>query len=114
MQLGKVIGGGLPVGAYGGRKDIMQMVAPAGKIQVPSASPFCNSVLCCVNGVNETTQRKHFSQMHIVLKVHSMGSGFHVADPQTDQLLESSVQRLCSMLGWAPCMALARETEGRG
>jgi glutamate-1-semialdehyde 2,1-aminomutase len=28
--LGKVIGGGLPVGAYGGRKDIMSLVAPAG------------------------------------------------------------------------------------
>ncbi len=28
--LGKVIGGGLPVGAYGGRADIMKMVAPAG------------------------------------------------------------------------------------
>ncbi len=28
--MGKVIGGGLPVGAYGGRRDIMQMVAPAG------------------------------------------------------------------------------------
>jgi glutamate-1-semialdehyde 2,1-aminomutase len=28
--LGKVIGGGLPVGAYGGRRDIMDMVAPAG------------------------------------------------------------------------------------
>ncbi len=28
--LGKVIGGGLPVGAYGGRRDIMQMVAPVG------------------------------------------------------------------------------------
>lgn len=28
--LGKVIGGGLPVGAYGGRRDIMAMVAPAG------------------------------------------------------------------------------------
>jgi glutamate-1-semialdehyde 2,1-aminomutase len=28
--LGKVIGGGLPVGAYGGRKDIMGLVAPAG------------------------------------------------------------------------------------
>ncbi|CAN0369503.1 unnamed protein product, partial [Ectocarpus sp. 12 AP-2014] len=26
----QVIGGGLPVGAYGGRKDIMEMVAPAG------------------------------------------------------------------------------------
>ncbi len=28
--LGKVIGGGLPVGAYGGRRDIMSLVAPAG------------------------------------------------------------------------------------
>lgn len=30
--LGKVIGGGLPVGAYGGRKDIMQMIAPLGPV----------------------------------------------------------------------------------
>lgn len=30
--LGKVIGGGLPVGAYGGRRDIMEMVAPAGPV----------------------------------------------------------------------------------
>ena len=28
--LGKVIGGGVPVGAYGGKKEIMQMVAPSG------------------------------------------------------------------------------------
>jgi glutamate-1-semialdehyde 2,1-aminomutase len=28
--LGKVIGGGLPVGAYGGRREVMQLVAPAG------------------------------------------------------------------------------------
>ncbi len=30
--LGKVIGGGLPVGAYGGRRDLMEMVAPAGPV----------------------------------------------------------------------------------
>jgi len=30
--LGKVIGGGLPVGAYGGRRDIMELVAPAGSM----------------------------------------------------------------------------------
>ncbi len=30
--LGKVIGGGLPVGAYGGRRDIMEQMAPAGPI----------------------------------------------------------------------------------
>jgi len=28
--MGKVIGGGLPVGAYGGRKDLMELVAPIG------------------------------------------------------------------------------------
>lgn len=30
--LGKVIGGGLPVGAYGGKKEIMSMVAPEGPV----------------------------------------------------------------------------------
>ena len=30
--LGKIIGGGLPVGAYGGRRDIMQMLAPEGPV----------------------------------------------------------------------------------
>ena len=30
--LGKVIGGGLPVGAYGGRKEIMEQVAPLGPV----------------------------------------------------------------------------------
>ena len=30
--LGKIIGGGLPVGAYGGRKEIMEMMAPAGPV----------------------------------------------------------------------------------
>lgn len=30
--LGKIIGGGLPVGAYGGRRDIMDTVSPAGPV----------------------------------------------------------------------------------
>jgi glutamate-1-semialdehyde 2,1-aminomutase len=30
--LGKIIGGGLPVGAYGGRRDLMELVAPAGPV----------------------------------------------------------------------------------
>jgi glutamate-1-semialdehyde 2,1-aminomutase len=30
--LGKIIGGGLPVGAYGGRRDVMEMVAPLGPV----------------------------------------------------------------------------------
>ncbi|HKA36710.1 MAG TPA: glutamate-1-semialdehyde 2,1-aminomutase [Thermoanaerobaculia bacterium] len=30
--LGKILGGGLPVGAYGGRRDLMEQVAPAGPV----------------------------------------------------------------------------------
>ncbi len=32
ITLGKVIGGGLPIGAYGGRREIMQRVSPAGDV----------------------------------------------------------------------------------
>ncbi len=30
--LGKIIGGGMPIGAYGGRRDLMDLVAPAGPV----------------------------------------------------------------------------------
>ena len=30
--LGKIIGGGMPIGAYGGRADLMELVAPAGPV----------------------------------------------------------------------------------
>lgn len=30
--LGKILGGGLPIGAYGGRRDIMQMISPSGPV----------------------------------------------------------------------------------
>ena len=32
VTYGKIIGAGMPVGAYGGRKDVMELVAPAGKV----------------------------------------------------------------------------------
>lgn len=32
VTYGKIIGGGMPVGAYGGRKDVMRVVSPAGKV----------------------------------------------------------------------------------
>ena len=32
VTYGKIIGAGMPVGAYGGRKEIMQMVSPAGPV----------------------------------------------------------------------------------
>lgn len=32
ITFGKIIGGGMPVGAYGGRRDLMQQIAPRGPI----------------------------------------------------------------------------------
>jgi len=32
VTLGKIMGGGFPIGAYGGRKEIMEMIAPTGKV----------------------------------------------------------------------------------
>ena len=52
--LGKVIGGGLPVGAYGGRRDIMQMVAPAGPMY--QAGTLSGNPLAMVAGIETLSE----------------------------------------------------------
>ncbi len=54
--LGKVIGGGLPVGAYGGRRDVMQMVAPAGPMY--QAGTLSGNPLAMTAGI-ETLKELH-------------------------------------------------------
>ena len=39
--LGKIIGGGLPVGAYGGSKEVMRTVAPAGPMYQVTSFILC-------------------------------------------------------------------------
>jgi glutamate-1-semialdehyde 2,1-aminomutase len=51
--LGKVIGGGLPVGAYGGRREIMELVAPVGPMY--QAGTLSGNPLAMVAGI-ETLQ----------------------------------------------------------
>jgi glutamate-1-semialdehyde 2,1-aminomutase len=48
--LGKVIGGGLPVGAYGGKREIMQTVAPAGPMY--QAGTLSGNPLAMVGGLS--------------------------------------------------------------
>ncbi len=48
---GKVIGGGLPVGAYGGRRDLMEQIAPAGPVYQAgtlAGSPLAMAAGCAV------------------------------------------------------------------
>lgn len=57
--LGKIIGGGMPVGAYGGRKEIMDFVSPAGPVYQAgtlSGNPIAMSAgLAMLNYLNEHT-----------------------------------------------------------
>ena len=59
--LGKIIGGGLPVGAYGGRKDLMSLVAPAGPMYQAgtlSGNPLAVTAgLWSLRGLNATLYR---------------------------------------------------------
>jgi len=47
--LGKVIGGGLPVGAYGGRREIIELVAPAGPVY--QAGTLSGNPLAMTSGI---------------------------------------------------------------
>ncbi|MGQ0810866.1 MAG: glutamate-1-semialdehyde 2,1-aminomutase [Nitrospiraceae bacterium] len=52
--LGKIIGGGLPVGAYGGRKEIMDLIAPVGPVY--QAGTLSGNPLAMTAGI-ETLKR---------------------------------------------------------
>lgn len=58
--LGKIIGGGLPVGAYGGREEIMNMIAPNGPVYQAgtlSGNPLATSAgLAMLNLITENPQ----------------------------------------------------------
>ena len=55
--LGKVIGGGLPVGAYGGRREIMELIAPAGPVY--QAGTLSGNPLAMTAGVETLTILSH-------------------------------------------------------
>ena len=50
---GKVIGGGLNIGAYGGRRDVMQQVAPSGPCTRPARCRVTSNTWCCCARLDE-------------------------------------------------------------
>jgi glutamate-1-semialdehyde 2,1-aminomutase len=93
--LGKIIGGGMPVGAFGGRRDIMEWLAPLGPVYQAgtlSGNPIAMAAgYACLSALNhphqanqlaQTTQRlacgmKHLADKHhIPLAVHHIGGMF--------------------------------------
>ncbi|MGH7800380.1 MAG: glutamate-1-semialdehyde 2,1-aminomutase [Thermodesulfobacteriota bacterium] len=95
--LGKIIGGGFPVGAYGGRKEIMNMIAPIGPVYQAgtlSGNPVAMAAgVATINklrekgiykGLNELTQslieglQKILKKLGIKAQINSVGSMFTI------------------------------------
>lgn len=105
VTYGKVLGGGLAVGAYAGRKELMDLVAPAGKVYQAgtlSANPLAMRAGWATlkklkeSGVHEILENRtsRFAhEMNIVMKpagfaVTHLGSVFWL-HPRTDQPIRS-------------------------
>ncbi len=80
--LGKVIGGGLPAAAYGGRREIMQLIAPAGPVY--QAGTLSGNPLAMAAGIATLRQ---------------------IGEPGVYERLEATAQRLCQGLAQAAAAA---------
>jgi glutamate-1-semialdehyde 2,1-aminomutase len=67
--LGKIIGGGLPIGAYGGRADIMREIAPLGPIY--QAGTLSGNPLAVSAGIAMLRHLKTHPEVYTLLEIHS-------------------------------------------
>ncbi|WP_404453286.1 glutamate-1-semialdehyde 2,1-aminomutase [Virgibacillus necropolis] len=93
--LGKVIGGGLPVGAYGGKREIMEHVAPAGPIY--QAGTLSGNPLAMVAGYETLKALTQESYTIMNEKVDKLVEGFKQAAIDFDIPLH--INRAGSMVG---------------
>lgn len=80
--LGKIIGGGLPVGAYGGRRDIMEHVAPVGTMY-QAGTLSGNSLAMAAGIVTLTELRKPGQYAELERKSQLLGNGVAQAIRET-------------------------------
>lgn len=94
--LGKVIGGGLPVGAYGGRRDIMEHIAPAGDIY--QAGTLSGNPLAMTAGLNTLNQLTEESYNHFNHLADLLETG--LKDIFKEKNLPITINRAGSMIGF--------------
>ena len=75
LTYGKVIGGGMPVGAFGGRKEIMQLIAPLGNVY--QAGTLSGNPIAMIAGYTMLTALKNNPSIYTELeeKTIYLGSG---------------------------------------
>ncbi|UOQ46240.1 glutamate-1-semialdehyde 2,1-aminomutase [Halobacillus salinarum] len=94
--LGKVIGGGLPVGAYGGKREIMERVAPVGDIY--QAGTLSGNPLAMTAGFETLSAMTRSEYEKLNKKVDRLVEGFQEAAAEYD--IPFTVNRAGSMVGF--------------
>jgi len=94
--LGKVIGGGLPVGAYGGKREIMENMAPAGTIY--QAGTLSGNPLAMTAGIETLKKLTPASYEHFIKLGDQLEAGFRAAAEKFD--IPHTVNRAGSMIGF--------------
>ena len=96
--LGKIIGGGLPVGAYGGRKDIMDMVAPVGPVY--QAGTLSGNPLAMAAGLATLRHLREHPEIYQQLERQAAALAEGVLAKARKERIPLSVNRVGSMLTW--------------
>ena len=94
--LGKVIGGGLPVGAYGGKAEIMQQIAPSGPIY--QAGTLSGNPLAMTAGYETLSQLTPAHYEEFIRKGDLLEKGFKAAAEKYD--IPITFNRAGSMIGF--------------
>ena len=81
--LGKVIGGGMPIGAYGGRADVMDLVAPAGAVY--QAGTLAGHPLSMAAGVATLAQLTPGGHDELEARAAELGRGLASAAVLADE-----------------------------
>ena len=92
--LGKIIGGGLPVGAYGGRADVMELVAPAGPVY--QAGTLSGNPLAMTAGLWSLTELSPKLYRHIAALGARLAAG--LADAARQARIDLQVNAFGSLL----------------
>jgi glutamate-1-semialdehyde 2,1-aminomutase len=92
--LGKIIGGGMPIGAYGGRADVMDLVAPAGAVY--QAGTLSGHPLTMAAGIATLAQLTGPRYSELEVRAESLESGLRAAATEAGRVV--SIARVGSLL----------------
>jgi glutamate-1-semialdehyde 2,1-aminomutase len=97
--LGKIIGGGLPVGAYGGRREIMQQVAPLGPMY--QAGTLSGNPLAMAAGIATLRRlKRERSQIYSQLDNNSARLVEGIGQAARENGVDTTSNRVGSMFTW--------------